>query len=45
MTFRALFHHAATEDETAIDTQYVAQARTWFDSVWNTVARPLDATR
>ncbi len=34
-----LFHHAVTDDETTAGGQYVEQARTWFDSVWNTVAR------
>ena len=35
-----LFHQEATEDDTATGTQYVQQARAWFDSMWNTVARP-----
>jgi len=35
-----LFHHAVTdEDDTSTGTQYVAQARTWFDSMWTTVSR------
>jgi DNA-binding transcriptional regulator YhcF (GntR family) len=34
-----LFHHAATNDGDAMGTQYVQQAREWFDSMWNTVAR------
>lgn len=34
-----LFHHAATDDADAMGTQYVQQARTWFDSMWETVAR------
>lgn len=34
-----LFHWAATDDEDSIDTQYVTQARTWFESVWNSVAK------
>jgi len=29
--------HTVTIDQEAI--QYVAQARNWFDSVWNTIAR------
>jgi DNA-binding transcriptional regulator YhcF (GntR family) len=34
-----LFHHAATGDADAMGTQYVQQARNWFDSIWETVAR------
>jgi DNA-binding transcriptional regulator YhcF (GntR family) len=34
-----LFHYAMSDDEDAIDTLYVAQARAWFESVWATVAR------
>ncbi len=34
-----LFHFAATEDDTSIGTQYVAEAQKWFDSVWRTVGR------
>lgn len=38
-----LFHYAADEDPDATGSQYVAQAITWFDSMWNTVA--VDAVR
>lgn len=34
-----LFHHATNADDTSTDTQYVEQARFWFDSMWQTVAR------
>jgi DNA-binding transcriptional regulator YhcF (GntR family) len=34
-----LFHHAVTDDEATAGPQYVEQARIWFDSVWNSVAR------
>jgi DNA-binding transcriptional regulator YhcF (GntR family) len=34
-----LFHHAATNDPDAMGTQYVQQAREWFDSMWDNVAR------
>jgi DNA-binding transcriptional regulator YhcF (GntR family) len=34
-----LFHYAVTDDDTAVDSQYVRQAQTWFDSVWESVAR------
>jgi hypothetical protein len=34
-----LFHHAATNDPDSMGTQYVQQARQWFDSIWDTVAR------
>lgn len=36
-----LFHHAADEDPESTGSQYVAQARTWFDSMWTTVSTPL----
>jgi DNA-binding transcriptional regulator YhcF (GntR family) len=36
-----LFHHAVNLDESSSGTQYVEQARLWFDSMWNTVARPI----
>lgn len=34
-----LFHWAANDDEESIDTQYVTQARAWFESVWSSVGR------
>jgi len=36
-----LFHHAINDDDTSTGSQYVEQARTWFDSLWTTVARNL----
>jgi DNA-binding transcriptional regulator YhcF (GntR family) len=33
-----LFHHSITDDDTSTGSQYVDQARTWFDSMWTTVA-------
>ncbi len=33
-----LFHHTTTDDDTSTGSQYVEQARTWFDSVWTTIA-------
>jgi DNA-binding transcriptional regulator YhcF (GntR family) len=33
-----LFHHAATPDETSLDSQYVQQAQRWFDSVWSSIS-------
>jgi DNA-binding transcriptional regulator YhcF (GntR family) len=33
-----LFHHSITDDDTSTGSQYVEQARTWFDSMWTTVA-------
>ena len=33
-----LFHHSITDDDTSARSQYVEQARTWFDSMWTTVA-------
>jgi len=32
-----LFHHAADADESSTGSQYVDQARIWFDSMWSTV--------
>lgn len=37
-----LFHHAVSPDEDSTGTQYVEQARLWFDSMWSTVARDLE---
>lgn len=37
-----LFHHAVSPDEDSTGTQYVEQARLWFDSMWGTVARDLE---
>ncbi|MEU5695180.1 GntR family transcriptional regulator [Actinosynnema sp. NPDC020468] len=37
-----LFHHSANDDDTSTGSQYVEQARTWFDSLWNTIAEDFD---
>lgn len=34
-----LFHYATTKDPSSMASQYVVQAREWFDSVWNTISR------
>ncbi|WP_214368214.1 GntR family transcriptional regulator [Pseudonocardia sp. H11422] len=34
-----LFHHTADSDPDSMASQYVQQGRTWFDSLWTTVAR------
>jgi len=34
-----LFHHTMHAADTSTDTQYVKQAKAWFDSMWQTVAR------
>jgi hypothetical protein len=34
-----LFHQAATEDDVSTGSQYLQQARTWFDGMWTTVSR------
>ncbi|GAA0742470.1 GntR family transcriptional regulator [Dactylosporangium roseum] len=34
-----LFQFAADDNDDDLPTQYVQQARAWFDSVWNTIAR------
>lgn len=36
-----LFHHAISDDEASSGTQYVQQAKLWFDSMWTSVARDL----
>jgi DNA-binding transcriptional regulator YhcF (GntR family) len=33
-----LFHHTISDDDTAIGSQYVEQARAWFDSIWTTIS-------
>ncbi|WP_184675309.1 GntR family transcriptional regulator [Saccharothrix violaceirubra] len=33
-----LFHHSTTDDNTSTGSQYIEQARTWFDSIWDTIA-------
>ena len=33
-----LFHHTISDDNASIGSQYVEQARAWFDSIWNTVS-------
>jgi DNA-binding transcriptional regulator YhcF (GntR family) len=34
-----LFHFAASEDDSSVSSQYVTEAQTWFDSVWESVGR------
>jgi DNA-binding transcriptional regulator YhcF (GntR family) len=34
-----LFHHAGDADPDSMASQYVAQCRLWFESLWTTVAR------
>ena len=34
-----LFHHETSDDPASIGGQYIAQAQTWFDSMWSTVSR------
>jgi DNA-binding transcriptional regulator YhcF (GntR family) len=33
-----LFHHTLSDDDTSIGSQYVEQARAWFDSIWTTIS-------
>lgn len=33
-----LFHYAVSDDETSHGTQFVEASKTWFDSVWGTIA-------
>ncbi|GAA0970856.1 hypothetical protein GCM10009555_020510 [Acrocarpospora macrocephala] len=37
-----LFHHAANEDTGSMASQFVDQARMWFDSVWNTISHEVE---
>jgi hypothetical protein len=39
-----LFHQAATEDDVSTGSQYLQQARAWFDSMWTTVSRDFALT-
>ncbi|MFI5953790.1 winged helix-turn-helix domain-containing protein [Cryptosporangium sp. NPDC051539] len=34
----ALFHYVASDDDASDGAQFVASAKQWFDSVWNTIA-------
>lgn len=36
-----LFHFATTEDDSSVGAQYVTEAQKWFNSVWDSVARPV----
>jgi DNA-binding transcriptional regulator YhcF (GntR family) len=38
-----LFHFATSDDETSVSTQFVASARQWFDSLWNSIAQEYEA--
>jgi DNA-binding transcriptional regulator YhcF (GntR family) len=37
-----LFHHSVNDGESSGGADQVAQARMWFDSVWNTIGRDFD---
>ncbi|WP_216211801.1 GntR family transcriptional regulator [Amycolatopsis aidingensis] len=34
-----LFHHSANDDDASTGSQYVEQSKTWFDSMWNSIAK------
>ena len=34
-----LFHHTVNDDSGSIASRYVQEARTWFESMWETIAR------
>jgi hypothetical protein len=40
---QTLFQFAATEEADSMESEYVASAQEWFDSLWNTVSRELPA--
>ena len=35
----ALFHYASDDDPASMTSQYIDQARMWFDTLWITVSR------
>lgn len=37
-----LFHHSVNDSESSSGSQQVKQAKMWFDSVWETIARDFD---
>ncbi|MBG0819314.1 GntR family transcriptional regulator [Planomonospora sp. ID91781] len=37
-----LFHYQVTEDASSMQSQYVAQVRTWFESMWSTISREVE---
>ena len=37
-----LFHHVADSDPESTGSQYIAETAKWFDSVWETIARPYE---
>ena len=37
-----LFHHVADADPDSTGSLYVAETAKWFDSVWDTIARPYE---
>ena len=39
-----LFRHAVVDDD-QVTRGYVEQTQQWFDSLWNTIARPMDPNR
>jgi hypothetical protein len=36
-----LFYFSSTGDPASTGSKYVAEAQKWFDSVWNSVTRPV----
>lgn len=38
-----LFHYALTDDDASHGSLFVQAARTWFDSLWDTIAREFEA--
>ena len=38
-----MFQHADTGNAESTQSQYVAEARHWFDSMWNTIAKDFSA--
>jgi hypothetical protein len=37
-----LIHHSADKEPDSMASQYLAQSKMWFDSLWATVARPVE---
>ncbi|MGH3712654.1 MAG: hypothetical protein ACRDT4_04225 [Micromonosporaceae bacterium] len=39
-----LFHYSGHDEDTSTGAEYVDQARRWFESLWDTIARPYELT-
>jgi DNA-binding transcriptional regulator YhcF (GntR family) len=37
-----LFHHEASEDPEAVESQFISQATTWFESIWTNISTAIN---